>query len=475
MSVGRAPPFASRWSDAQGFWFYLDRAGPSGIGGWIAPREPLGDDWIDVQFGGCRLNAPLKRDADTVGGRALYRFSIPLPFPRCAHVMFSIGGKTVAAIVLCRRGAAPLTVPAPQGRWRSVLTTTFTPGRALIVLAPIDWSFRRQRSQQLTQVLSKHYATTYYLGPASLQLEGAPFEVDGVALPLLAAAPRCDFAERGLTDEEAEGCAEELNRLVGEDAPFDVLVQFPSWHAVTKRLPRARLIYDCIDDHARLPHVTAPLEADERALAQEASLCLATSETLRARLTSLGARTVLLAPNAAQPPDLEAWPHHRDAAIVYVGAIEAWFDFALLQAAALAVPEAQVRIIGACSVAPPPELSGRIRFLGEHDHTSALRALRHARVGIIPFQRGALADAVNPVKAYEYLAAGLPVVMTTMGGAELANAPGVTIADSADTFAAAVARAYNETAETERRAFAKWAESETWVSRAAAIIARLNA
>jgi glycosyltransferase involved in cell wall biosynthesis len=475
MSVDRAPPFASRWSEAQGFWFYLDRAGPSGIGGWIAPCEPLGDDWIDVQFGGVRLHAPLKRDTDAVGGRALYRFRIPLPFPRRAHVMFGIGGKTLSALVLCRRGAAPLTIPAPQGRWRSVLTTTFAPGRALVVLAPIDWSFRRQRSQQLTQALSRHYAATYYLGPASLQLEGAPFEVDGVALPLLAAAPTCDFAERGLTDEEAEACAEEINALLGEEEPFDVLVQFPSWHAVTKRLPRGRLIYDCIDDHAQLPHISAPLEDNERALAQKAALCVATSETLRSRLTSLGARNVLLAPNAAQPPEPNAWPHHRDAAIAYLGAVEAWFDFALLQAAALAVPEAQVRIIGACSVAPPPGLSKRIRFLGEHDHASALRALQHARVGIIPFQRGALADAVNPVKAYEYLAAGLPVVMTPMGGAELANAPGVTIADSADTFAAAVARAYNETAEAERRAFAKWAESETWAARAAAIIARLNA
>ncbi len=467
-------PLFARWSERLGFWFYLDRAGPGGLGGWIAPREPLGDYWISVQFGSFRLRAPLKRDADTVGGRALYRFSIPLPFPCRAHVMFGISGKALSALVFCRRGAAPLTIPAPPGRCPFVLTSTFVRGHALVVLAPIDWSFRRQRSQQLTQALSKHYMATYYLGPASLQLEGAPFVVDGVALPLLTAAPHCDFAERGLTDEEAERCAKELNRLLGEEASFDVLVQFPSWHAVTKRLPRARLIYDCIDDHGRLPHISAPLEENESAIVQEATLSIATSAPLKQHLERLGAHDVLLVPNATQKPAPSAWPHHRDAALIYLGAVEAWFDFAMLQAAAEAVPEAAVRVIGACNVAPPTGLSRRIKFMGEMDYASAMQALTHARVGLIPFRREALTAAVNPVKAYEYLAAGLPVVMTPMGGAELAHAPGVSAAETPEAFAAAVSRAYAETRNQDRLAFARWAEGETWQARAAQIVAQLN-
>lgn len=475
MSIDRAPPFAARWSEDHGFWFYIDHAGPSGLGGWIAPQGALESEWIDVQFAGARVRAKLQRDLDTTGGRALYRFSVPLPFPGRALVTLGAAGKTFARLVQSRDSASPLALPAPPRARIKPKPITPAQGRVLVVLAPIDWSFRRQRSQQLTQALSRSYDATFYLGPASLHLEGSPYVADDhVALPLLGAAPECDFATRGLSEAEARECAEGLAALLG-DAPVDVLVQFPSWRAVTTLMPNARVIYDCIDDHARLPHVTAVLEADECALAQEASQCLATSEALRARLTSLGARNVLLAPNAAQPPDLKAWPHHRDAAVVYVGAVEAWFDFALLQAVAVAVPEAQVRILGACSVPPPPGLSRRIRFLGERDHASAMRTLRHARVGIIPFQRGALADAVNPVKAYEYLAAGLPVVMTPIGGAELASVPGVTIAGTAETFAAAVARAYKETAETDRRAFAEWAQDETWAARAAAIIARLNA
>ncbi len=475
MSVDRTPPFAARWSEGLGFWFYLDRAGPGGLGGWIAPPAVLEAEWIDVQFDGKRVRAKLRRDADPIGGRPLYRFSVSLRFPARALVMFGVAGKTFARLVLSRGHASPPALPAPPRMWGEPAPISPAQGRALVVLAPIDWSFRRQRSQQLAQALSHSYDATFYLGPASLHLDGSAHNAsERIALPLLGAAPECDFATRGLSETEARACADGLTELLG-NASVDVLVQFPSWRAVATLLPNARVIYDCIDDHARLPHVTAPLDADERALAQEAALCLATSDALHERLTSLGARNVMLAPNAAQAPEPNAWPHHRDAAIVYLGAVEDWFDFVLLQAAALSVPEAQVRVIGACNVTPPSGLSGRIRFLGEHDYASAMRALRHARVGIIPFQRGALADAVNPVKAYEYLAAGLPVVMTPMGGTELANAPGVSVAETADTFAQAVARAYADTTDADRQSFAKWVEGETWITRASQILARLNA
>lgn len=475
MSVDRKPPVASRLSERLGFWFYLDRAGPAGFGGWVAPRAGLDEPWLDIQFGAHLLRAPLKLDSDTIGGRALYRFDVPLSFPPYAVATFGVSKQTFSMFVVSRYSAAPLAIPAPSHTLRALRPSVPAEGRALVVLAPIDWSFRRQRSQQLTLALSEHYDTTLYLGPASLQLLGDAFDTgEGVSLPLLGAAPDCDFAKRGLTELEAATCAERLSALLG-DAAVDIVVQFPSWRALSRLITRARVVYDCIDDHARLPHVTAPLDEDEHALALESKLCLATSAPLQERMAGFGARDVLLAPNATLPPRTDTWPHYRDAAIVYLGAVEPWFDFSLLQAAAEAVPEAEVRVIGALNVALPASLSRRIKFLGEMDHARAMHALRHARVGVIPFQRGALADAVNPVKAYEYLAAGLPVVMTPMGGAELGDARGVSVAETPKAFADGVLQAYSQTSDADRLSFAHWAEGETWDARAAAILARLNA
>jgi hypothetical protein len=467
-------PLLARLSERLGFWFYLDRAGPGGLAGWIAPEAALESDWIEVQFSGRRVRAKLKPDALTFEGRKLYRFSVPLAFPERAFATFEAAGQHFARLVIARSNSAPLAFPTPPAPSFRAVASAPARGRALIVLAPIDWSFRRQRSQQLTEALSQHYDATFYLSPASLQLGGATIQLgERVSQPLLAAAPDCDLAARSLSEGEARACVDGMAALLG-DASIDVLVQFPSWRPVAAHLARARLIYDCIDDHARLPHVTAPIEVEERALVQEAALCLATSETLRAHVSALGGVNVALVPNAALAPHPASWPHHRDAAIVYLGAVEDWFDFTLLRAAADAVPEAEVRVIGACGVVLP-KLPRRIRFLGELEHADAMRALRHARVGIIPFRRDALTAAVNPVKAYEYLAAGLPVVMTPIGGAELAEAPGVSVAETPDAFPAAVSRAYAETRNQDRLAFVRWAEGETWQARAAQIVARLNA
>lgn len=467
-------PLSARWSDSLGFWFYLDRAGPGGVGGWIAPRNKLESDRITVRFKGAQVQSKLERDDKLLAGRALFRFSVALPFPSFSRATFGVAGKTISVLVLTRARGAPLVLPAPPPAPSTIEPRASPQGRTLLVLAPIDWAFRRQRSQQLTLALGKHYAAAFYLGPASLRLHGAPYQTsEGVVLPLIGAAPDCDFAQRRLSDAEAQACADGLNALLG-GSEADVIVQFPSWRPVARRIWRAREIYDCIDDHAHLPQVRTSLEGDERSLAERSALCLATSAPLEQRLRALGARNVLLAPNAAPTPAPAAWPHDRDAAIVYLGAVEDWFDFDLLNAAAKAVPSAEIRVIGACKVLPPLGLPRRVRFLGELDHARAMEALRRARVGIIPFRKSPLIEAVNPVKAYEYLAAGLPVVMTAMGGDELARAPGIHVAETAEGFAAAVSSLYANTSRDARLAFASWAERETWDVRAAQILSQLN-
>jgi len=468
----RAPPLARLFSPF-GAWVYLDRAGPSGLGGWIAAPGELETASVEIIADGVRVRAPLRRDAELIEGRPLYRFECGLPLANANLVTLRFGRRTISLWTFNRGpGAAPLFMPAPgAAKQRAALAPA--QGRTLLVLAPIDWSFRRQRSQQLAAALAAHYDTTLYLGPASLQLGGdaVPVESGAVRLPLLGTAPACDFSERALTEDEAQATAEALSKHM-DGGGVDVLVQFPSWHAVAQRLTGARVLYDCIDLHAALPHLKASLAESEATLARDAALCVATSAPLLNRLRGLGAVETLLAPNAAPPPQVKAWPSRRAASVLYVGAVEAWFDFALADALARAIPEAAIEIIGARGVAPPHGLARNLVFLGERSHAHAAKAMMQARVGIIPFKRDALIAAVNPVKAYEYLAAGLPVVMTPMGGAELAGAPGVTVAEDADSFIAAVKSAYGVSDEDRRRS-AAWAEANTWAARAQAIVETL--
>lgn len=73
-------------------------------------------------------------------------------------------------------------------------------------------------------------------------------------------------------------------------------------------------------------------------------------------------------------------------------------------------------IIEGAAHRPMTELlqSGNVFWAGHRDEREAPRFLAAFDVGIIPYARNAFNDGSNPVKFYEYLAAGLPVVSTSL-------------------------------------------------------------
>ena len=63
--------------------------------------------------------------------------------------------------------------------------------------------------------------------------------------------------------------------------------------------------------------------------------------------------------------------------------------------------------------------------------------LHHFDVCIIPFKRNAITDAVDPVKLYEYLSVGKPVVATTLKEIEIYRDV-ITLADGVAEFEAGI-------------------------------------
>lgn len=148
-------------------------------------------------------------------------------------------------------------------------------------------------------------------------------------------------------------------------------------------------------------------------------IVFATSRPLEEMARKAGARRVVAMPNGfdprrfgtacALPAELAAIPSPR---IVYVGAMERWFDWQAVCAAALALPSASFVLVGKPG-GLPDTLPPNIHLLGPRPHATVPALLQHCDVGIIPFglKGGSAAlKAINPIKLWEYLAAGLPVV-----------------------------------------------------------------
>jgi glycosyltransferase involved in cell wall biosynthesis len=110
----------------------------------------------------------------------------------------------------------------------------------------------------------------------------------------------------------------------------------------------------------------------------------------------------------AEPPDLAPVPRPR---AVYVGALSMRFDLDAVRA--LTGAGIDVVLVG---IGPTPELlelagtDPRVHLLGERPPDQAAAYLLHCDVGIVPHTDEPFTYSMEPHKAYNYAAAGLPTV-----------------------------------------------------------------
>ncbi|MGI9668011.1 MAG: glycosyltransferase [Acidimicrobiia bacterium] len=103
----------------------------------------------------------------------------------------------------------------------------------------------------------------------------------------------------------------------------------------------------------------------------------------------------------------------------YHGMIARWFDFELLAAVADLMPEVTFALIGPVDVRSEAD-AARLRqlpnvvFVGELPSTEMPGVVQRFDVGLVPFVVDDLTRAVSPLKMYEYLAGGTPVVATPL-------------------------------------------------------------
>jgi len=113
--------------------------------------------------------------------------------------------------------------------------------------------------------------------------------------------------------------------------------------------------------------------------------------------------------------------------VIYVGSIENWFDEELIAKSAKELKNVDFIIIGPETVKLNQlKHLKNVHLLGSKSFDILPNYLFFSDVGIIPFdtiKHKTLIDGVNPLKLYEYLACGLPVVSTKWKTLEELNPP----------------------------------------------------
>jgi glycosyltransferase involved in cell wall biosynthesis len=262
---------------------------------------------------------------------------------------------------------------------------------------------------------------------------------------------------------------------------FDEHVRFayitrPDHEAFLGLARETHLVYECRDDHSHRPADgvrTTQLERRELRMLQRANVVLATSKSLHAKLSRLHANTHFMsngvdfdlfsqaARNAATvPPDLVRIPRPR---IGYVGGIWRPLDFGLLEYLASSQPWWSFVLIGP-SRAVPRRVTSRanVHFLGVKPYEEVPSYLQGIDVAILPRTCNAHTDAMNPLKLWEYMAAGRPVVSTPLEQARMLEDV-VYIADDYEGFRACIHRALTRDDAQRTARGVRLAGSHSWI------------
>ncbi|OAE41224.1 glycosyltransferase [Brucella intermedia] len=179
-----------------------------------------------------------------------------------------------------------------------------------------------------------------------------------------------------------------------------------------------------------------------REIVSIAGSVIGTARVLVSQLNKLGRDDAIYLPNAAneyifdiykdyeRPSDL---PTGYKRLALYFGSLYGdWFAWDYLEAAAFANPECGFVLIGDRPTGI--EMPKNVHMIGARTIDALPGYLQHADFAILPFTPGKISDAVSPIKVFEYLFAGKPVVATRLP--EILDYPGVKIANTSEQFAA---------------------------------------
>jgi glycosyltransferase involved in cell wall biosynthesis len=347
------------------------------------------------------------------------------------------------------------------------------PGTPILFLPIIDWAFRRQRPQQLARCFARAGSRVYY---PCLRLRSSPpppcLVGSGIWQIALKGNEGLDpYRDRLSADDVDEAVASLLS--LAADHPLDgcwIVVQLPFWRPLAEALREifgGHLLFDCMDDFSSFGD-HADVRGDEAALAATADLVVVTAQTLFDKLAPHNPRCRIVR-NGCDPEHFGPAVARRSIGappiIGFFGGIHDWFDVSLVESLASLRPHWEIWLVGdtyRADVEPLRRLAN-VTLFGEVPYGDLPRLVSFFDTGIIPFRVTPLTEATNPVKVYEMLAAGLPVVAVDLPELRPLR-PWVSFASTAGEFAVRIEEALDEPPEARAQRH-QYALRHSWVER----------
>jgi len=337
--------------------------------------------------------------------------------------------------------------------------------------ATIDYSYMRQRPQQLAQAISEAGYFVVY-GTLNRQSDNVHMIEKITNTLYLLNEEYSSFLSRAFDAEQITFYCLWANNIKHIDS-----------------LPCSYVIYDYMDDLSLLDLPEQEIYENHQEALRKADLITVSASRLMHELPIHVMGRTLLVNNAVSktfireieecnqiPGDLSI-PNERTV-LGYFGAIAEWMDFDLLTKLGKAFPTTTIILIGPISnnvrgqVESLLKMASNFLILGPMDQVDLVPYLKRFNICLIPFLKNNITNSISPVKLFEYFAAGKPVVSVDID--ECRKYATVMIGHNHNEFIECVAQAIKKPLEDIEYKQKAVALSNTWDARAQEIILRIQ-
>ena len=321
----------------------------------------------------------------------------------------------------------------------------------LICLSHLRWDFVYQRPQHLLSRAALSLTVLYVEEPEFHDVQQATIRVEIPASNINVLVPQLphslSLASRNVRADVIEKLLIDYFKRKNIKR-YDLWYYTPSAISFTQHLTPEVVIYDCMDELSAFLGAPAELCEDETELFKRANLVFTGGLSLyEAKLRKHS--HVQCFPSAIDAAHFEhakskLCKEADDQILIpkprvgFYGVIDERFDIHLLSELSQLMPQCHFMIIGPVVKISPQSLPAfsNIHYLGQKSYNELPNYLTGWDVAIMPFARNASTRYISPTKTPEFLAAGRPVVSTSIRDVvrTYGDAGIVSIADSAEEF-----------------------------------------
>jgi len=360
--------------------------------------------------------------------------------------------------------------------------------KVFVFLAPIDWSYRYQRPQNLAESLAKNGYQVVYVNPTIEYGTGKRDEIKFIQINgVWVSTIKSQFRRKsfyigvdGFPEKMTEGIAKQLEAFIADKfySSAMIVAQQPSWWPLVERLQGNQLLFDCMDFHAGFEVIDPQNVIHEKSLDIASDNIVVTSDVLLdSKSNHLNAsKSVAVIRNGVDSIHFGSSSISDSKRVVgYFGALAEWFDIDLVRYLVEARPSVRFELIGLVSnhnIMKQLDNYPNVTFLGEVPNKELPERVREWSAGLIPFKISPLILATNPVKMYEYASMGIPTIATKIPEVEMASREvnGLYVSNSHEEFLQNLNSAI-ELPRHDRELLRTWGKNHDWSKRSQELIA----